>query len=111
MSNLIFSNRQIQLVFSDENNKVEGFAQLFLNGDLGIMYSLSGKNMFRSLIEHMDEIFKECNINKLDFIMEPHVVKKMMEYDFDGFLIISKIKIMHDGREMIEARIIRSFDN
>jgi len=76
--------RQVQLDLQDDDGRSLLFAQIFINGVVGTIYSLNGRGL-SGLFEHRDVIFNGLGIKELCLMCEAHIKKRLLMQDIEGY--------------------------
>jgi hypothetical protein len=71
-------HRQNSVMFYTEHpdNYVSSF-QIFLEGNLGIIYTLNGHEFMDLVTTHIEELFKECEIELIMFSMMAPLLRRL----------------------------------
>ena len=100
----VFLTRMVQVVLQDDNQRDILFYQIFINGRKGNIFGLSGFGVKYLTLEHFKELGKFCNIDQIEAIFEPDVLKYLAKIlPIEVNIEVTDLEKMVDGKIVVKA--------
>lgn len=110
MKSIKYITRQVQVVFEDpETRKVDACMNVFINGQTAIFHSLLGKNLLRSLVNHIPDILEKLKVDRFLIVVEPSMFKllnRLIMSKYKEYVIIKLREITLTDKPMYETLVM-----